>query len=185
VDAPLAEDADVPARAAIAANADGTDPGPATTLERVTIFGGMHVKQIDLASETIFVHPVIAERRQVGCVRFSYVPEGSQTPRRYRCQPDLAVAEHEVELDPAPLPPAEHDKIVARIRPQFTSLRYGKAAYAQLSTPCADEIKTGAEDGSEMGAFCMLQQPQRMANLRIALDEYLRFGLEAGIFFVT
>ena len=36
-----------------------------------------------------------------------------------------------------------------------------------------------------MGAFCMLQQPQRLANLQIALDEYLRFGLEAGIFFVT
>jgi len=30
-----------------------------------------------------------------------------------------------------------------------------------------------------------LKQPQRESNLRIALDEYLRFGLEAGIFFVT
>jgi hypothetical protein len=33
--------------------------------------------------------------------------------------------------------------------------------------------------------FCSLKQPQREGNLRIALDEYLRFGLEAGIFFVT
>jgi hypothetical protein len=45
--------------------------------------------------------------------------------------------------------------------------------------------QAGAEDGSEMGVFSLLQQPQREANLRIALDEYLRFGLEAGIFFVT
>lgn len=185
VDASRAEDANEPARAAIAANADGTDAGPVMTVERVTVFGEVHVKQIDLASETIFVHPVLADRRQEGCVRFSYVPEGSQTPRRYRCQPDLAVAEREKELDPAPLLPAEYDKIVMRVRPQFTSPRYGDAAYAQLSTPCTDEIKTGAEDGSEMGAFCMLQQPQRAANLRIALDEYLRFGLEVGIFFVT
>ena len=27
--------------------------------------------------------------------------------------------------------------------------------------------------------------PQREANLRAALDEYLRFGLLAGIFYVT
>jgi hypothetical protein len=31
-----------------------------------------------------------------------------------------------------------------------------------------------------MGAFHFLQQPQRKANLLSALDEYLRFGLEAG-----
>jgi hypothetical protein len=36
-----------------------------------------------------------------------------------------------------------------------------------------------------MGAFQHLQQPQRAANLRESLGEYLRFGLEAGIFFVT
>ena len=36
-----------------------------------------------------------------------------------------------------------------------------------------------------MGAFHDLYQPQRETNLRVALDEYLRFGLEAGIFYVT
>ena len=30
--------------------------------------------------------------KQSGCVRFSYVPPGSLTPRRYRCQPDLEIA---------------------------------------------------------------------------------------------
>jgi hypothetical protein len=185
VDAPLAAGADDPARAAIAANAAGTGPGPALTVERSTVFGETHVRQIDLGSESIFVNSVKADRRQVGCLRFSYAPVGSQTPRRYRCQPDLALETRAKELDPAPLPAAEYDRIVRRVRPQFTRLRYGEPAYAQLSTPCADEIKTGAEDGSEMGAFCLLQQPQRVANLQIALDEYLRFGLEAGIFFVT
>jgi len=34
-----------------------------------------------------------------------------------------------------------------------------------------------------MGVFHLVQQPQRLANLRTALDEYLRVGLEAGIFF--
>lgn len=185
VDAPLAKDVDEPARAAIAASVDGTDPGPVTTLERVTIFGKVHVKQIDLASEVIFVHPVKADRRQDGCVRFSYVAEGSRTPRRYHCQPDLALAARAKELDVLSLPVDEYNKIVMRVRAQFTSLRYGQPAYAQLATACPQEIRTGAENGSEMGVFSSLQQPQREANLNIALNEYLRFGLEVGIFFVT
>ncbi|MBI9048798.1 MAG: hypothetical protein JEZ00_05250 [Anaerolineaceae bacterium] len=183
--APQGAGASEPARAAIAANATGSDPGPVLTVERTTIFGQVHVKQLELGSESIFVHPLTVDRRQEGCLRFSYIPEGSQTPRRYRCQPDLAIATREDELDPASLSSAERDKIIMRLRPQFTALRYGQPAYAQLSTSCACEIKTGAEKGAEIGAFCMLQQPQRMENLRIALDEYLRFGLEAGIFFVT
>ena len=36
-----------------------------------------------------------------------------------------------------------------------------------------------------MGAFNLLRQAQRKKNLLTNLDEYLRFGLEAGIFFVT
>jgi hypothetical protein len=36
-----------------------------------------------------------------------------------------------------------------------------------------------------MGAFRFLQQPQREANLRMSLGEYLRFGLEAGLVFST
>ncbi len=43
----------------------------------------------------------------------------------------------------------------------------------------------GADDGAEMGAFNMLKQPQREANLRASLDEFLRLGLEAGIIHVT
>jgi hypothetical protein len=55
----------------------------------------------------------------------------------------------------------------------------------QLATACAAELRTGAEDGSEMGVFSHLRQPQREANVRVSLNEYLRFGLEAGIFFVN
>jgi hypothetical protein len=36
-----------------------------------------------------------------------------------------------------------------------------------------------------MGAFNELMQPQRETDLRVRLDEYLRFGLEAGIFYAT
>ncbi len=36
-----------------------------------------------------------------------------------------------------------------------------------------------------MGAWSLLKQPQRVANLEASVDRYLRFGLEAGLVFVT
>ncbi len=72
-----------------------------------------------------------------------------------------------------------------RVTPAFTSTSYGHAAYTQLRLATASEIRTGAEDGAEMGVWNLLQQPQREANLSQALDEYLRFGLEAGVIYVN
>ena len=89
-------------------------------------------------------------------------------PRRYRCRPD-----------------PEDQADVGKSVPHFSSLQYGKAEYAQLSTLTPDIIRRGAEDEGEMGAFHHLYQPQRETNLRIRLAEYLRIGLEAGIFYET
>ena len=44
---------------------------------------------------------------------------------------------------------------------------------------------TGADDEAEMGVFHDLFQPQRESNIRARLREYLRFGLEAGVFYET
>jgi hypothetical protein len=157
------------------AGLDGEDPGPPLT-ENSTVIGKIYTRTMKLASNTIFFSelspgdawpaPVRAERLQQGCVRFCYVPPGSQLPRLTHCQPATAGD-------------------AARVRPVFTSLRYGDAAYCQLSSACAVEITTGADDQVEMGAFHDLYQPRREANLRAALNEYLRFGLEAGIFYAS
>jgi hypothetical protein len=175
-------------RPAIAASEGGELPGAPTTLERTTVLGAVHVRELTLASEVVFTAPVTSVRRQAGCVRFSYVPEHSLTPRRYRCQPDLAMAQRAQEIPLKPgdsLPPAERELVQFRLRPVFTSIHYGDPAYAQLGFGSAEELRTGAEDGSEMGAFCHLKQPQREANLRFRLEEYLPFGLEAGFIYVT
>jgi hypothetical protein len=71
------------------------------------------------------------------------------------------------------------------VRPQFTSLKYGDPGYCQLVSWAACEIRAGADDEAEMGAFHDLYEPQRETNLRIRLEEYLRFKLEAGVFYVT
>jgi hypothetical protein len=135
----------------------------------------VHAAEIALASNTLFVAalapsgetwkaPVWADRRQAGCIRFSYVPPGSRTPRRFHCQP----------------PDGSPD-----VRPFFASLRFGDPAYGMLRAATPDAIRRGADDESEMGVFHALFQPQRETNLRVRFDEYLRFGLEAGIFYAS
>jgi len=141
-------------------------------IEKITALGGVNVRSLE-ADNSIFTGLIVAERRQEGCVRFSYVSDASKTPRRFRCQPDLALTDV-TDAD-------ERAAIKARMNPSFTSDDYGHFGYCQLSRACAEEIRTGAEDGSEMGVFSFLKNPQREANLRASLDEFLPFGLEAGV----
>jgi hypothetical protein len=171
-----------------------TSNGTPCTFESSTFAGHVTAETLS-ASNCIFTQPVQVVRRQSGCVRFSYVPPESTTPRRYRCQPDLAIeaaieaARAEADLSGAALSQAAVDNIrlsvQARVKPLFTSMRYGDPAYGQLDLRCPGEIRTGAEEGSEMGVWRFLQQPDREANLRTVLQEYVRFGLEAGVFFVS
>jgi hypothetical protein len=158
-----------PASAATAAAISAA--GATASIGTTTVFGTTNGLIIG-ASDSLFTGAVTATRQQSGCLRFCYVPVGSQTARRYHCQPDLALAD---------VAPAAQGAIVARLTPQFTSTDFGQPGYAQLSLRCPSEITNGADNGSEVGAFCFLLQPQRLANLQTALDEYLRFGLEAGV----
>jgi hypothetical protein len=140
-----------------------------------TVIGRVHVRLMRMASNTIFFSrlaaadpawkaPVWIERKQNGCARFSFIPRGSLVPRRFRCVPD--------ERHPDALP-------------HFTSLRYGDPGYAQLRTATHKVVREGADDGGEIGVMHALAQPQREANLRLRLDEYLRFGLHAGLFYAS
>ena len=69
--------------------------------------------------------------------------------------------------------------------PHFTSLRFADPGYCQLGRATPRSIRQGADDEGEMGVMHALFQPQRETNLRIRLDEYLRFGLRAGFFYVS
>jgi hypothetical protein len=160
------------------------------TCERVTVFGEIHTHAIELAENSIFAGTVTVARRQLGCMRFCSVPPGSRTPRRYRCQPDLAEQEAKAALeapDAASAPAVESvvEQARSRVRPRFTSTRYGTPGYAQLAVDCPVEITMGADGESEMGVFHDLFQPQRAANLAARLDEFVPAGMNAGISYVT
>jgi hypothetical protein len=158
---------------------DPDDFGGPLTLEQVTAIGRIKGEALRLVSNTILLAelpagidplawpgPVVARRRQDGCLRFSYVPPGSRTPRRYRCQP-------------------EREADAARVEPILTSSRYGDPGYCQLADATSALIRAGADDESELGAFHHLYLHRREAHLRTRLDEHLRFGLEAGVFHAT
>ena len=173
----------------VAIAATGND----VAIERSTVWGHVQARVID-ASNSIFTAAITAERRQKGCVRFSYVPPGSRTARRHRCQPQTAIAASlaaareaavangtEVTADEQA---ALEDTVRRRVVPAFESERYGEPDFGLLTPRCAEEIRKGSDTGSSMGGWCFLEEPQREANLVTALDEYLRFGLQAGVFFV-
>jgi len=163
-------DADDPSRPAYGAPDGGA--GAPLALSACTVVGQVHAVALPMVSDTLFhassdaagTVPVRVQRRQQGCVRFSYVPAGSITPHRHRCVPD----------DARP-----------GVQPLFLSLRYGDPSCALLRATTDPAIRQGASDDGEIGVMNALQQPLREANLRVRLDEYLRFGLSAGIFYAT
>jgi hypothetical protein len=166
-------DATDPEEAAFA-DTDGTGAGAPLDATTTTVIGKIHAREFGTVSNCILLArlavgdgwsaPVWAERKQTGCVRFSFLPFDAIVPRRYRCQPDSAES-------------------ARRLAPQFTSLNYGQPAYGQLSVATPEAIWRGADDESEMGSFHHLFAPQRDRNLRIRLREYLRVGLEAGLIY--
>ena len=108
-----------------------------------------------------WVTGLIADRKQEGCVRFSFLPAGAKTPRRYECV----------------------EQTIAGPQPIFLALRYGRPGYMKLLTSTPDVVRRGAEDGGEMGAFHFVLAPLRESDLRVRMTEYLPVGLEFGIIY--
>jgi hypothetical protein len=176
---------------ALAAADDGKLAAGELRLVRTTVIGIIHVRALELAEHALVTGTVVSEQQQQGCVRFSYLPSDSRVPRRYRCQPEWAVQrarDAAQRLDPSVGPDVLAQleaRIRSSLRPVFTTGRFGQPGYLQLHASCPVEIRTGAENGSEMGIFQSLGQAQCEANVRARMEEYLRFGLESGIFYVT
>lgn len=165
-------DALSPSEVAYACYLDAASAGSPLTVANSTIIGKVHAEQMTLASNSIFyaelasldqwAGPVVVDQLQQGCVRFCYVPSGSRVPRLFHCYP-----------------------VSGKIStPEFTSQHFGDPGYCQL-TDRSGLALTGADDHSEVGVFHDIYAPQRLSNLNVMLSDYLRFGMEAGVFFAT
>ncbi len=155
------------------------------TIQRCTVFGIVQVHAIELAENSIFNDCLNVARRQLGCMRFCSVPVDCRTPRRYNCQPDLVMKPIFEAFKKGVISATERDRLLRivqqHVQPRFTDRHYGQPGYGQLAETCAVEIRRGADDESEIGAFHDLYNPQREANLRARLAEYTPAGMESGI----
>jgi hypothetical protein len=159
------------------AGPDGAGAGGSMHVEDSTIIGKLRTHLMSLASNTIFLArrarrhdaweaAIWCTRRQSGCMRFCFVPMDAITPGQYRCLPGTGP-----ELEDA-------------LAPRFVSECYGSPSYGLLSGDCPVAVWQGADDESQIGAYHLLYETQGVGNLRPRIDEYLPFGLEAGIFLV-
>jgi hypothetical protein len=136
-----------------------------------TVVGKVHAVLLSLVSDSIvwagivkgdsWATGLIADRKQEGCVRFSFLPMGAKTPRRYECI----------------------ERSIAGPQPIFFALRYGRPGYLKLLASTPDVVRRGADDGGEMGAFHFVLAPLRETDLRVRMQEYLPVGLEFGIIY--
>jgi hypothetical protein len=144
---------------------------PLYSLERVTVFGRVFCDVL-IASECLFDDYVVVEDQQLGCIRFSRYEKGSTLPRRYRCVP--------TEEEASSCPDGQRC-----LPPLFSSRRYGRPSYAQLTSACPAEILTASEAGAEVGVFAGGLNGVRLGNLRTKLQEFMPVGLSAVIVAAT
>lgn len=164
-------DATDPGYTAYAATADETAGGAALTMTGCTVVGRVHASELQYVSDCIFWANddqagnagLVADRRQQGCVRFSFLPFRAVVPAQYECV----------------------QQTVAGVWPAFVTTRYGQPGYLKLMACTDDSIRRGADDGSEMGAYHSVMAPQRETDLKIRLQEYVPLGLEFGIVYQT
>ena len=150
---------------------DGTSGRRTLTLSGCTVGGKVHAQELVLVSNSIvwaeassgWLSGLIADRHQVGCVRFSFIPVKSVTPRRFKCV----------------------ERALGGPAPVFISRRYGHPAYLKLIASTDDAIRRGADDDGEMGAFHFLLAPLREQDLEIRLQEYTPVGLVPGLIYQT
>ena len=154
------------------AGADLVSEGADLHIEDSTIIGKVHTHTMELAFNSIFLArrprhdpwpaAIWCSRQQTGCIRFSFVPTDALTPTRYRCLPDVAANE-------------------GALQPQFVTLQYGHPSFALLSGDVPMAVWTGADNGSQIGAYNQLQETEAIRNVQLRAPQYLPFGLESGI----
>jgi hypothetical protein len=138
----------------------GTVPGVAilngaghVRLAGTTVLGEIRAERL-LASDCIVMGPagasaIVVADTQHSCFRFSAAPPSTERmPDSYR-------------------------SVFREILPfHFTSLRFGDPGYAELSTLAPEELRSGAENGSEMGAFSGGTRTAHLASIQAKVEEF-------------
>ena len=131
-----------------------------TTIRGGTILGEARFRQVE-ASDSLFSGVVTVADNQAGCVRFSGWTRGSVLPSQYQS----------IQLDP------DQDL--------FASTTFGDPRFAQLLPTVPASVATGAEDGSELGAYSRDKNPIRQHALLLKYQEFMPVGVTPVIIHAT
>jgi hypothetical protein len=127
------------------------------TIRRSTVIGPaidtltVDVERLD-ASDTLIAGRVDVTDTQSGCFRFSARGPGSRVPHPYESQ------------------------VVTELGRLFASRVFGDHRYALLAEAAPEEIRRGAENDNEMGAFNAEIGATKLESLGIKVEEYMPFG---------
>jgi hypothetical protein len=120
-------------------------------LSGVTVFGDVQAERI-FATNSLVMGELFAIDSQNSCFRFGAARPGDE------------------DRLPQTFPPRS---VSLDIRPfYFVSMRFGDPGYAALSAAAPEALFSGAEDGSEIGAFSFLRRPIRMNSVATKVDEF-------------
>nr|WP_314445293.1 hypothetical protein [uncultured Sphingomonas sp.] len=147
-------------------------------LQNVTFIGSVTLRTIE-ATNVIFNGRVTSIRTQVGCLRYSFVAPKDELPRRFRCQPEQALAVA-AERKGGKLDPDEIALVTLATQPRFLDTSLDEPAVAMLHPRCDAAIRSGGERDVEMGAFALSATALRLENISRFFDDYLPFGLVAA-----
>jgi hypothetical protein len=148
-------------------------------LRNVTVLGTSRVRELT-ATNVLFTKAVTVTRRQSGCVRFSFVPDGSAAPRLYRCQPQLALSAAR-QAKGTPLSASDAERVRLSVEPVILDRSLDEPTVAMLHELCPDAIRMGGEDEAEMGAFAVAAHGIARANLVSLFDDFVPSALRGGV----
>ena len=155
-----------PTTASFAISGAGVDPavswGPPTQLKGITVFGRMHVENID-GRGGIWVHALEAFNNQRGCIKFSYFSgNGDRLPQNHGC-----------------VKGTEGAKLL------FTSEIFGDPAYGQITHTTDFRIRERGPNDDAMGAFGFILEAHKWRNIQIRYREFMPVGIRPLLIPVT
>ena len=135
--------------------------GAVLSMDRTTLIGPASIEEAHISDSIIF-HPLHVREQFKGCIRFSALAPGGQTPRKFRVirhHPDLGIP----------------------IKPLFVSLDRRSPAYLRLRDNANPFLETAASNLGEVGAFNKAEIKETLKGMTHRIKEHTPAGLISGV----
>ena len=142
------------------------------SLTRCTVMGPTHTHCLQ-ASECIVDDVATVEDTQTGCVRFTAYAAGSDLHQPYR---SVQIAPGASLFESVDFGQPEYAKLRSDADSQILSPGMGATGCGNTSTAAAGTILAGAQNGSEMGVYCLEGIPLKRRGLALKFEEYSPIG---------